>query len=160
MPFRHTEHSHPARIRFRRYISAVNGVRSQRTHRPARLASPYERVISCGMGKVWRAHHTALKRYDALKVLRDASCRNPTDWLDSGEKRRLSSLNHRISRTFTIMYCVVQQGHTLRPQHRLAAQVLSRQVQTVNAPFSNSSSHALGRKGDNMTQRKPTLSSS
>jgi len=29
------------------------------------------------MGKVWRAHHTALKRDDALKVLPDAFASDP-----------------------------------------------------------------------------------
>lgn len=48
-----------------------------------------------GMGKVWRAHHTALKRYDALKVLPDAFA------ADAGRLARfqreaqvLASLNH------------------------------------------------------------------
>ena len=48
-----------------------------------------------GMGKVWRAHHTALNRDDALKVLPDAFAADP-DRL--GRFRReaqiLASLNH------------------------------------------------------------------
>jgi serine/threonine protein kinase len=43
-----------------------------------------------GMGKVWRAHHTALKRDDAVKVLRMRLRRTLTASLDSGERRKSS----------------------------------------------------------------------
>ena len=48
-----------------------------------------------GMGKVWRAHHTALKRDDALKVLPDAFA-SDTDRLARfrREAQVLASLNH------------------------------------------------------------------
>jgi len=48
-----------------------------------------------GMGKVWRAHHTALKRDDALKVLPDAFASDP-DRLARfrREAQVLASLNH------------------------------------------------------------------
>ena len=47
------------------------------------------------MGKVWRAHHTALKRDDALKVLPDAFASDP-DRLARfrREAQVLASLNH------------------------------------------------------------------
>src|SRR5687768_5365850 len=48
-----------------------------------------------GMGKVWRAHHTALKRDDALKVLPDAFA-SDADRLARfrREAQVLASLNH------------------------------------------------------------------
>jgi serine/threonine protein kinase len=48
-----------------------------------------------GMGKVWRAHHTALKRDDALKMLPDAFASDP-DRLARfrREAQVLASLNH------------------------------------------------------------------
>ena len=48
-----------------------------------------------GMGKVWRAHHTALKRDDALKVLPDAFASNPDRLARfQREAQVLASLNH------------------------------------------------------------------
>ena len=47
------------------------------------------------MGKVWRAHHTALKRDDALKVLPDAFASDPDRLARFGrEAQVLASLNH------------------------------------------------------------------
>src|SRR5262245_29332974 len=48
-----------------------------------------------GMGKVWRAHHTGLRRDDALKVLPDAFASDP-DRLARfrREAQVLASLNH------------------------------------------------------------------
>jgi serine/threonine protein kinase len=59
---------------------------------------PYEVVALIGeggMGKVWRAHHTALRRDDALKVLPDAFAAD-TDRLARfrREAQVLASLNH------------------------------------------------------------------
>jgi len=48
-----------------------------------------------GMGKVWRAHHTALKRDDALKVLPDAFAADPDRLARfQREAQVLASLNH------------------------------------------------------------------
>ena len=48
-----------------------------------------------GMGKVWRAHHTALKRDDALKVLPDAFASAPERLARfRREAQVLASLNH------------------------------------------------------------------
>ena len=48
-----------------------------------------------GMGKVWRAHHTALKRDDALKVLPDAFASDPERLARfRREAQVLASLNH------------------------------------------------------------------
>jgi serine/threonine-protein kinase len=63
----------------------------------ARLG-PYEvtaLIGEGGMGKVWRAHHTALKRDDALKVLPDGFATDP-DRLARfrREAQVLASLNH------------------------------------------------------------------
>ena len=47
---------------------------------PGTRIGPYEvtaLIGEGGMGKVWRAHHTALKRDDALKVLPDAFASDP-----------------------------------------------------------------------------------
>ncbi len=59
---------------------------------------PYEvtaQIGEGGMGKVWRAHHTGLKRDDALKVLPDAFASDP-DRLARfrREAQVLASLNH------------------------------------------------------------------
>src|SRR5688572_24851510 len=48
-----------------------------------------------GIGKVWRAHHTALKRDDALKVLPDAFASDPERLARfRREAQVLASLNH------------------------------------------------------------------
>src|SRR5688572_27883713 len=48
-----------------------------------------------GMGKVWRAHHTALRRDDALKVLPDAFAADPDRVARfRREAQVLASLNH------------------------------------------------------------------
>ena len=65
---------------------------------PAARLGPYEvtaLIGEGGMGKVWRAHHTALKRDDALKVLPDAFASDP-DRLARfrREAQVLASLNH------------------------------------------------------------------
>ena len=47
---------------------------------PGSHIGPYEITALLGeggMGKVWRAHHTGLKRDDALKVLPDAFASDP-----------------------------------------------------------------------------------
>ena len=47
---------------------------------PGSRLGPYEVTALLGeggMGKVWRAHHAALKRDDALKVLPDAFASDP-----------------------------------------------------------------------------------
>ena len=47
------------------------------------------------MGRVWRAHHTALKRDDALKVLPDAFAADPERLARfQREAQVLASLNH------------------------------------------------------------------
>ena len=65
---------------------------------PGARIGPYEVTALLGeggMGKVWRAHHTALKRDDALKVLPDAFASDP-DRLARfrREAQVLASLNH------------------------------------------------------------------
>ena len=65
---------------------------------PGSRLGPYEvtaLIGEGGMGKVWRAHHTALKRDDALKVLPDAFASDP-DRLARfrREAQVLASLNH------------------------------------------------------------------
>jgi eukaryotic-like serine/threonine-protein kinase len=65
---------------------------------PGSRLGPYEVTAFIGeggMGKVWRAHHTALKRDDALKVLPDAFASDP-DRLARfrREAQVLASLNH------------------------------------------------------------------
>ena len=65
---------------------------------PGSRIGPYEvtaLIGEGGMGKVWRAHHTALKRDDALKVLPDAFASDP-DRLARfrREAQVLASLNH------------------------------------------------------------------
>jgi eukaryotic-like serine/threonine-protein kinase len=65
---------------------------------PGVRVGPYEvtaLIGEGGMGKVWRAHHTALKRDDALKVLPDAFASDP-DRLARfrREAQVLASLNH------------------------------------------------------------------
>jgi eukaryotic-like serine/threonine-protein kinase len=65
---------------------------------PGARLGPYEvtaLIGEGGMGKVWRAHHTGLKRDDALKVLPDAFASDP-DRLARfrREAQVLASLNH------------------------------------------------------------------
>jgi eukaryotic-like serine/threonine-protein kinase len=65
---------------------------------PGTRLGPYEVTALLGeggMGKVWRAHHTALKRDDALKVLPDGFASDP-DRLARfrREAQVLASLNH------------------------------------------------------------------
>ncbi len=65
---------------------------------PGSRLGPYEvtaLIGEGGMGKVWRAHHTGLKRDDALKVLPDAFASDP-DRLARfrREAQVLASLNH------------------------------------------------------------------
>ncbi|MGH9254113.1 MAG: protein kinase domain-containing protein [Vicinamibacterales bacterium] len=65
---------------------------------PGSRLGPYEVTALLGeggMGKVWRAHHTALKRDDALKVLPDAFVSDP-DRLARfrREAQVLASFNH------------------------------------------------------------------
>ena len=65
---------------------------------PGVRLGPYEVTVLVGeggMGKVWRAHHTALKRDDALTVLPDAFASDP-DRLARfrREAQVLASLNH------------------------------------------------------------------
>jgi len=65
---------------------------------PGTRLGPYEvtaLIGEGGMGKVWRARHTALKRDDALKVLPDAFASDP-DRLARFEREAqlLASLNH------------------------------------------------------------------
>jgi hypothetical protein len=65
---------------------------------PGARVGPYEvtgLIGEGGMGKVWRAHHTALKRDDALKVLPDAFA-SDADRLARfrREAQVLASLNH------------------------------------------------------------------
>jgi eukaryotic-like serine/threonine-protein kinase len=65
---------------------------------PGTRLGPYEvtaLIGEGGMGKVWRAHHTALKRDDALKVLPDAFA-SDADRLArfQREAQVLASLNH------------------------------------------------------------------
>jgi eukaryotic-like serine/threonine-protein kinase len=65
---------------------------------PGSRLGPYEvtaLIGEGGMGKVWRAHHTALKRDDALKVLPDAFASDPDRWARfRREAQVLASLNH------------------------------------------------------------------
>jgi serine/threonine-protein kinase len=65
---------------------------------PGALLGPYEiaaLIGEGGMGKVWRAHHTALKRDDALKVLPDAFASDPERLARfRREAQILASLNH------------------------------------------------------------------
>src|SRR5262249_57103548 len=65
---------------------------------PGTRLGPYEITVLIGeggMGKVWRAHHTALNRDDALKVLPEAFASDP-DRLARfrREAQGLASLNH------------------------------------------------------------------
>src|SRR5215475_3382975 len=65
---------------------------------PGTRLGPYEvtaLIGEGGMGKVWRAHHTALNRDDALKVLPEAYASDP-DRLARfrREAQVLASLNH------------------------------------------------------------------
>jgi eukaryotic-like serine/threonine-protein kinase len=65
---------------------------------PGTRVGPYEvtaLIGEGGMGKVWRAHHTALKRDDALKVLPDAFAADPERLARfQREAEVLASLNH------------------------------------------------------------------
>ena len=65
---------------------------------PGSRLGPYEvtaLIGEGGMGKVWRAHHTALKRDDALKVLPDAFASDPDRLARfQREAQVLASLNH------------------------------------------------------------------
>jgi serine/threonine protein kinase len=65
---------------------------------PGVRVGPYEvtaLIGEGGMGKVWRAHHTALKRDDALKVLPDAFAEDPERLARfQREAQVLASLNH------------------------------------------------------------------
>ncbi len=65
---------------------------------PGTRVGPYEVTALLGeggMGKVWRAHHTALKRDDALKVLPDAFASDPDRLARfQREAQVLASLNH------------------------------------------------------------------
>ena len=65
---------------------------------PGARIGPYEVTALLGeggMGKVWRAHHTALKRDDALKVLPDAFASDPERLARfQREAQVLASLNH------------------------------------------------------------------
>jgi Tol biopolymer transport system component len=65
---------------------------------PGSRLGPYEvtaLIGEGGMGKVWRAHHTGLKRDDALKVLPDAFAADPERLPRfQREAQVLASLNH------------------------------------------------------------------
>jgi len=65
---------------------------------PGARVGPYEvtaLIGEGGMGKVWRAHHTALKRDDALKVLPEAFASDPERLARfRREAQVLASLNH------------------------------------------------------------------
>src|SRR5688572_6028572 len=65
---------------------------------PGSRLGPYEvtaLIGEGGMGKVWRAHHTGLKRDDALKVLPDAFASDPERVARfRREAQVLASLNH------------------------------------------------------------------
>ena len=65
---------------------------------PGTRLGPYEVTALLGeggMGKVWRAHHTGLKRDDALKVLPDAFASDPDRLARfQREAQVLASLNH------------------------------------------------------------------
>ena len=66
---------------------------------PGSRLGPYEvtaLIGEGGMGKVWRAHHTALKRDDALKVLPDAFVSDPERLARfRREAQVLASRNHQ-----------------------------------------------------------------
>ena len=72
---------------------------------PGIRVGPYEvtaLIGEGGMGKVWRAHHAALKRDDALKVLPDAFVADPERLARfHREAQVLASLNHPTSLTST-----------------------------------------------------------
>jgi serine/threonine protein kinase len=65
---------------------------------PGTRVGPYEvtaLIGEGGMGKVWRAHHSGLKRDDALKVLPDAFASDPERLARfQREAQVLASLNH------------------------------------------------------------------
>src|SRR4029434_7294997 len=65
---------------------------------PGSRIGPYEvtaLIGTGGMSRVWRAHHTALKRDDALKVLPDAFAADPERLARfQREAQVLASLNH------------------------------------------------------------------
>src|SRR5215470_9446381 len=66
---------------------------------PGTRVGPYEvtaLIGEGGMGKVWRAHHTALNRDDALKVLPEAFASDPGRLARfQREAQVLASLNHQ-----------------------------------------------------------------
>ena len=65
---------------------------------PGRHVGPYEIIALIGeggMGQVWRAHHAALRRDDALKVLPDTFATDPERRARfQREAQVLASLNH------------------------------------------------------------------
>jgi serine/threonine protein kinase len=80
---------------------------------PGSRIGPYEvtaLIGEGGMGKVWRARHTALKRNDALKVLPDAFA-SDLDRLArfQREAQVLASLNHP---NIAHLYGLCRWGHT------------------------------------------------
>src|SRR5262245_31169005 len=90
-------------MRLRRPDEHLPPYNPNRNVRPMSVAvgsrlGPYEitaLIGEGGMGRVWRAHHTALGRDDALKVLPDAFASDPDRLARfQREARVLASLNH------------------------------------------------------------------